>query len=112
MKRKARPASATSAHHPVAPTVVLSPSEQLRPLSASELDVLEQIGNHWAEVLRRRGGSPHTLPVDPSLGRYAQADSPTRFGRIARVRISVGSHCSGPGLLCLTDGDRPVNYLP
>jgi amino acid transporter len=87
MKLKAGSAGATSAPDPVAPTVVLSPSEQLRPLSEGELDVLEQIGSHWAEVLRGRGGSPHTLPVDPSLRRYAEAASPTRFGRIARVRM-------------------------
>jgi len=88
MKRKARPGSATSAPHPVEPTVVLSPSEQLRPLSENELDVLEQIGSHWAEVLRRDGGSLPAPPIDPAPGRYAKPVLPSRLGRFARVRMS------------------------
>ncbi|MCW2898006.1 MAG: amino acid permease-associated region, partial [Streptosporangiaceae bacterium] len=66
--------------------MAFGPAEEYRSLSADDLRVLREVGRHWASVLAQRGPK-RTLPVDPTLGSFSRAPTPTRFGRFAPIQM-------------------------
>ena len=65
----------------------MSPSEEIPPLSERELELLREVGRHWAEAIGPRKRQLTALPVDPTLRRVSKRLQPTRFGRIAPVQM-------------------------
>src|SRR3989442_13546889 len=72
---------------PAASTATLSPSEEIPPLSDRELELLREVGWHWAAAIGARHSQLTALPVDPALRRVSRKPRPTRFGRIAPVEM-------------------------
>jgi hypothetical protein len=60
---------------------VLGPSAVQKPLSDAELEVLEQVGEHWRSALGGRRLRRSSLPTDPDL----EVSALTETGRYERV---------------------------
>jgi amino acid transporter len=63
----------------------VSPSEEIPPLSERELELLREVGRHWAAAIGPRHRQLKALPVDPTLRRVSKQLQPSRFGRVAPV---------------------------
>src|SRR4030081_4038163 len=62
-------------------------SEEIPPLSDRELELLREVGRHWADAIGARHSQLTALPVDPALRRVSKRPRPTRFGRITPVEM-------------------------
>ena len=69
------------------PGATLTPAAEFPPLDADELGVLREIGREWAATLAGRSSVLNALPLDPTLGRYDRAPTPSRFGRLAPIAM-------------------------
>jgi amino acid transporter len=67
-----------------------SPSDQLTPLDAQQLDALRQIGEEWRRVCGNDERWHRALPVDPQLSRYPRAVAPRGLGRFVPVALEDG----------------------
>ncbi|HEX2774601.1 MAG TPA: APC family permease [Micromonosporaceae bacterium] len=85
MREQNEPADTSQPYAPEAPTVVLSPSAELPPLSQEELAVLRKVGQEWAPRLRQPQPSLDAIPLDPTLGWRPGPPTTSRFGRFAAV---------------------------
>jgi amino acid transporter len=72
---------------PAGAATTMSPSEEIPPLNDRELELLREVGRHWADAIGPRGRQLRALPVDPTLGRVSKRLKPTRFGRITPVEM-------------------------
>jgi amino acid transporter len=85
VREQNQPADTSHPYAPEAPTVVLSPSAELPPLSPEELAVLRKVGQEWAPRLRQPQPRLDAIPLDPALGRRPGPPEASRFGRFAAV---------------------------
>lgn len=67
-----------------------SPSDELPRLDTQQLDVLRQVGCHWARAVGDRESWRQALPVDAGLVRYPSELQPGRFGRFVRLDVQGG----------------------
>jgi amino acid transporter len=91
---------------------VLTPSAAYRPPTDEELDLLRQIGEHWAQTLGGRRLSRARLPADPDLVGCREPLPPiSRYERLVRV-VDEGFVPARPGTVVASEGAiRPPSRL-
>src|SRR5262245_20877637 len=99
---------ATTEHHDSAP-VALAAAAGHPPPSEEQLEVLRQVGDHWAEALGGREQRPSALPVDPDLvQRSPPLAALSRFERIAEPEFI---HRRRGELMATRAAGRPLGRL-
>jgi amino acid transporter len=67
-----------------------SPSDELPALDRQQVDVLRQVGRHWARAVGDRERWRRALPLEAGTVRYPSELRPGRFGRFVRIGVQDG----------------------